>query len=183
MIFKQLDELLDGRKTQTWRLVHSDDIELVVPLPESRIYFKRDGMYCATPADLIDQLVITGVERKGRKLWQVGQDYAIVPKMGKPAIKTHRIRITEIRRKDARLITEDDAVAAGVSDWWEYLALWTSIYDKTAYHQYNFHRRDYTFESNWRKDHGTQWAEYLKRRPAERYQAWALTFALLENAA
>lgn len=81
------------------------------------------------------------------------------------------------------MISNADALAEGVTDWWDYLALWTSIYDAPAfsYRRLDLGREAYETEATWRLDNGSTWYNYLNQRPVERYQAWALTFALVEQ--
>jgi len=45
--------------------------------------------------------------------FKVGQEYAVCPGRGKPAVA--RIRMTDIRRETFRDITEDDAIAEGLA--------------------------------------------------------------------
>lgn len=149
MIFKQIDEILSGRKTQTRRLVKPGhhfqpevayDMEAVGP----------EGVY------------LRGFSKQhpqwSRVHWAIGRTYAVVPKRGWSAVwwvnqlppNSHkllrqsvhkqsraafaeqgwqplRIRITAIRREPLQAITEADALAEGVGSVAEYAALWDSI--------------------------------------------------------
>ena len=143
MIFKQVDEILSGQKTQTRRVVKPGE-----------------GMYEAS-------LALTAA---GNVKWAVGKTYAVVPKRGLPGVwwkmvgtvaLTHngmheyhypsnpdaaaialpvtraelekrgfrplRIRILAIRQERLQDITEDDAKAEGVSSKGEYAKLWNRI--------------------------------------------------------
>ena len=147
MIFKQIDEILSGQKTQTRRVVKPGE-----------------GMYEAS-------LALTAA---GNVKWAVGKTYAVVPKRGKPSVwwkragtvaLTHngmheyhypsnpdaaaialpvtraelekrgfqplRIRILAIRQERLQDITEADAKAEGVADVEAYRALWQAINGKT----------------------------------------------------
>ena len=167
MIFKQVDEILSGQKTQTRRVVKPGE-----------------GMYEAS-------LALTAA---GNVKWAVGKTYAVVPKRGLPGVwwkrvgtvaLTHngmheyhypsnpdaaaialpvtradlekrgfqplRIRIVAIRREHLQDITEADAKAEGVSSKGEYAKLWNRI--------------------NKRK--GTRWSD----NPL----VWALTFEVVKE--
>jgi len=143
VIFKQVDEILSGQKTQTRRVVKPGE-----------------GMYEAS-------LALTAA---GNVKWAVGKTYAVVPKRGLPGVwwkrvgtvaLTHngmheyhypsnpdaaaialpvtraelekrgfrplRIRITAIRQERLQAITEADAKAEGVSSKGEYAKLWNRI--------------------------------------------------------
>ena len=147
MIFKQIDEILSGQKTQTRRVVKPGE-----------------GMYEAS-------LALTAA---GNVKWAVGKTYAVVPKRGLPGVwwkmvgtvaLTHngmheyhypsnpdaaaialpvtraelekrgfqplRIRILAIRQERLQDITEADAKAEGVADVEAYRALWQAINGKT----------------------------------------------------
>ena len=147
MIFKQIDAILSGSKTQTRRVVKPGE-----------------GMYEDTLA----------FAAAGNVKWAVGKTYAVVPKRGLPGVwwkrvgtvaLTHngmheyhypsnpdaaaialpvtraelekrgfqplRIRITAIRQERLQAITEADAKAEGVGSVEEYRALWQAINGKT----------------------------------------------------
>ena len=148
MIFKQIDEILSGQKTQTRRVVKPGE-----------------GMYEAS-------LALTAA---GNVKWAVGKTYAVVPKRGLPGVwwrpvdggvellhehpewpafreglntsratwrlalenlkalgfRPLRIRITAIRQERLQDITEADAKAEGVADVEAYRALWQAINGKT----------------------------------------------------
>lgn len=149
MIFKQIDEILSGQKTQTRRVVK----------PSEFVYRhgnqNPDGIWAIeTVFTLIDNP--EEYEYKDRIKWEVGRTYAVVPKRGKPGARwadtPHgplwgnrdfaamlpeyvwqllRIRITAIRQERLQDITEADAKAEGVGSVEEYRALWESINGKT----------------------------------------------------
>lgn len=104
--------VLDGRKTQTRRIVKPTDI-----------YVKH---------------VVTGeivaVLRNGRQTYTVGKTYSVQPGRGKKSIG--RIRITGIRQEDVREISDADVVAEGfrVSESpsvnrGEFLRTWCAMHD------------------------------------------------------
>ena len=144
MIFKQIDEILTGQKTQT-----------------RRVCKPGEGMYKDTLA----------LSESGAVRWAVGKTYAVVPKRGQPAVwwrnepwlmgyrpaytngpsakhgaahkydretylaadgfRPLRIRITVIRQERLQDITEADAKAEGVADVAAYRELWESINGRT----------------------------------------------------
>jgi hypothetical protein len=100
MIFKQVTEIIDGTKTQTRRLVKPDEHGL-----------KIDGV----------RQVWTS---KGRIKWQIARDYAVQSGRGKPTVMWEpesqgyiplRIRITDIRKERVQDISEQDAIAEGIT--------------------------------------------------------------------
>ena len=105
MIFKQIDEVLSGRKTQTRRLVKAGDFQT----PSGNIVYGESGK-----TTLIPRFV-------------VGKRYAVQPGRAKRGVG--HIRITEIRLEYVYQITEDDAIAEGVNSVEEYRQLWDSIYE------------------------------------------------------
>lgn len=153
MIFRQIDEILNGTKTQTRRVVKP-----------SQFYLYPDdwpgGVYSASDYDADDG----SWSGNARFVYIVGRTYAVVPKRGMPAVwwcnyndygrkvpvyradvkiadrdsyktlggwKPLRIRITAIRREPLQSITEADALAEGVESVEAYRALWESINGKT----------------------------------------------------
>lgn len=100
--FKQdlTDKILKGLKTQTRR-------------PD------KEGDY--GNAD------VTVIYRNGRKLWAIGQVYAIQPGRGKKGVGF--LRIKNIRNEDVRYISREDAIAEGFKNRIEFLQVWISFYD------------------------------------------------------
>lgn len=126
MYFKQIDEIVNGTKTQTRRIVKPGEYMLASTLPDT-LYDDED------PSDYIWQCVYTA---KHRLKWADRRDYAVQPGRGKPGVwwngvaKTWRcekpdvadhslgwqplrIRLLEIRREPLGAISEADAVAEG----------------------------------------------------------------------
>jgi hypothetical protein len=169
MIFKQIDEILEGRKTQTRRVCKPNEYENNPSEP---------------PGDcesvIIETLIPGTTGSVLRTKWQVGRTYAVVPKRGMPAVwwkrdedaelgyltarpypedrpgylahdwQPLRIRITAIRPQTLQDITEAEARAEGVASVAAYRDLWESINGRTP---------------------GARWAD----NPA----VWVLTFELV----
>lgn len=158
MIFQHtIDKVLSGQKTQTRRLVSVNDVELVRPLPQDKMFFQRGETFVAYPAT--ETRPVTGIERNGRRWHYVGQEIAAQPGRGKPAAA--RIRITDIRREDVRHISVEDVWAEGFLSKFEFIQTWVSMHDKPV-----LRYPDWKLTS-------------LSARPADRYDAWALTFELV----
>jgi hypothetical protein len=147
MIFKQIPEILEGRKTQTRRVCKAEE----------------KGM--GTEVHGIIFVSLPKLTKAGwlAAKWQVGRTYAVVPKRGQPAVwwrpdgvfndwvvrsdypdrewpnrtlaengfSEMRIRITAIRREPLQAITEADARAEGVESVEAYRELWERINGKT----------------------------------------------------
>lgn len=159
MIFAHmLDQVLDGSKTQTRRLAK----------PRDEFFLEELG----DPAAVMHR----GVSQY-RLLWQVGKDYAVCPGRGKKQVS--RIRVLDLRHEDVRSISVEDAKAEGwafnplqpyTADpvlW--YLRLWAMMHDKRANVRMGQLLPEY-------------WQAYLTTRPAEHWQAWAITFELVKGA-
>ena len=154
MIFQTqdaIDKILRGEKTQSRRLRKS-----------------TEQVVCDEQGNVI------GVKVNGRWKWRVGQTRAIQPGRGKPSVA--RIRITDIRREDARDISWQDALAEGYANEVDFWMVWTSMHDKE-------YVRGLTEENRYASFVESVWVMGLKQRPAERYQCWALTFELVREGA
>lgn len=179
-IFKPelIDKILAGQKTQTRRPVKPGDM--------------GQWQHC---------LACEWVNRNGRRHWEVGKDYALVPGRGKHSIyarlrfdgtyewqttqpggnggeqwKPMRIRITRIRQEDARDITHADALAEGFQAQHEFLAVWCDFYDGKAHALECFEYND----TDWRQNVVSVDLGRLRQRPDALYQCWALDFELVE---
>lgn len=130
MIFRQIDEIVRGVKTQTRRIVKPEETDQLFALPDYETGTCRiHSVFSATNR-------ITGYGDKKRLKWQVGRDYAVSPGRGKPGVwwntlldgtrewQQHkpegfnkwqplRIIITDIRREPLQDISEEDARAEG----------------------------------------------------------------------
>lgn len=95
-----------------------------------------------------------------RPKYIIGKTYAAQPARGKPAVA--RIRITDIRREDVRAISVEDVWQEGFLSKFEFMQTWVAMHDKPV-----LRYPDWKLSS-------------LSGRPAERYDAWALTFELVQ---
>ena len=157
MIFKQWQQVLDGTKTQTRRLVKPGE-ECRDRITVSKYWISR---FKFMPSEGADLLSWTYMNPK----WQAGRIYAVQPGRGQKAVG--RIRITEIRRERLQDISEEDAQREGwdmsnldllsrydpvtmtkATEW--FCALWDSIHKKP----------------------GTRWTD----NP----EVWVLTFEIVE---
>jgi hypothetical protein len=116
MIFKQLDEVITGQKTQTRCVCKTGEALVQFMKWDSRQAQYIEG-YCVADSD-------------SRYKWVCGRTYAIQPKRGAAGIGK-RIKITAIRQERLHDITEADAAAEGVASVEQYRELWDSINGKT----------------------------------------------------
>jgi hypothetical protein len=116
MIFKQIEQVLSGEKTQTRRVCKPG--EAMVQFME---WVSREGEY-------IEGYCVA--DKTNRRKWVCGRTYAIQSKRGATGIDK-RIKITAIRHERLHDITEADAVAEGVASVEIYKQLWDSINWKT----------------------------------------------------
>lgn len=90
IIFQQIEELLDGRKTQTRRVAKMDervvladgDIYSVADLAADPSFFNRSGDWDFWSSSKIMAVLIPS----GRTKWEVGRCQSIIPKRGRPAL-------------------------------------------------------------------------------------------------
>lgn len=106
-----------------------------------------------------------------RNFYEVGKTYAVQPAPGKPAVA--RICILDIRREDVREISNEDVQAEGFTDYDDFLRVWCSVHDKQIeLPLIPFHETPKIFGAFYRNE--------LTDRPAACYDAWVLTFELVE---
>lgn len=181
MIFQTqnaIDKILKGEKTQTRRIVK--------PTHRNLLGYWSDGTH-----EIISEVYNAG---RDRPLYQIGKTYAVQPGRGKPGVVWYRgdnplwdketrwdvpcdgqnewwtplrIRILAIRREDVRNISEDDARAEGYDNTISFLIAWCTMHDKQAF------PKSITPDRYWRET-------LLAERPADRYDAWALTFEMVK---
>lgn len=156
MIFKQVQQVLDGTKTQTRRPVKEGELGQV-DLPGSRDYMgvwieppnAREREWPLSPPEYLYGRTDL-IQEQYKLKWFVGRTYAVQPGRGKKAVG--RIRITKIRREVLGDISLDDIFAEGIfrvpehKGWYTYkggvdhispltayFTLWDSIYGKGAW--------------------------------------------------
>jgi len=138
MLFKQWQQVLDGTKTQTRRLVQHGDGKLNLG---DELWFMHGvgsnfGSMVQRGKNRTPTVVIRQKYAPYRVKWQVGRTYAVQPGRGKEAVG--RIRLLSIRRERLQDIKTSDIVAEGVSPDESYLGsanryrhpfveLWVSI--------------------------------------------------------
>ena len=113
MIFRQVQEIIEGTKTETRR----------VAKPGDRLVYDDEGYRHFV------------IDKNGRLRWRVGRDYAVVPKRGLPGGilpdgSSLRIRVRSLQPRCLHLINDAGAVAEAVGSVAEYRALWESINKK-----------------------------------------------------
>lgn len=138
MIFKQIDEIVRGSKTQTRRLVGKDQGYGCVKNDDPTMHIGCSAEYRLPEG----YHIIRVYGPTGKLKWETGRDYAVVPGRGKPGVwwrqtgdlphqyayvqpdeetgrvdygyQPLRIRITAIRQERLQDISEEDAIAEGV---------------------------------------------------------------------
>lgn len=137
MIFKQAQEVVDGRKRQTRRPVKPGEYAVI----ESLVGTRKDWRRHWGPIRK-DLRIVEIRDMNGRLKWQVGKTYAAQPGRGKKAIG-RTPPIEAIRRERLQEITPQAAKAEGVKNWYyhhgaimehtyidAFVALWNSLYGK-----------------------------------------------------
>ena len=184
MIFSKhsIDAIVAGRKTQARRIWKP-------------IYFACGASNRGYAARLRPNSTqrITAIETGHRYVAQVGHTYAVQPGRNKagvwwwPELREWfdgggtgvypdgfvplRIRITDIRREDAREISREDALAegfTGVALKYDFLHVWCGMHDKAA--------QGHILETDTDSLLPPMW---LNERPAERYDCVAYTFEVV----
>lgn len=189
---KTWELVLEGKKTQTRRLVKPGDFTSVMWTDEhdkhGRIVPDQPNhgpiVRVEMPYWLAEKSQIQRVMNDRRTVYLVGKEYAVQPGRGKAAVA--RIRITGIRREDVRNISHEDAVAEGFTDRSEFLSIWTGMHDKKAHfweppypnsdlYEYCDSIGNLVTTYDW-----NDISERLESRPAHLYEAWALTFEVVK---
>ena len=112
MIFKQIEQVIGGTKTQT-RRHFSQNSAMEVRGYGDMVSIVKPSLYTQ------DMGVIRAVGNinggKFRTQYRVGKNYAIQPGRGKRGIPTHRIKIDRIRCERLQDIAADDVMPEGIS--------------------------------------------------------------------
>jgi uncharacterized protein YhfF len=175
---KTIDKVLNGTKTATSHLVkqqrgHSLPYEVSRSHRDGTIYLVGDVVYQGAEWDDI----------RIRPRYAVGKDYAIQPGRGQKSVG--RYRITAIERYDVRTITPEQVKAEGFGDKWEFLKVWTSMHDPSV----RFIDCHIDGASPWISAVDDQIIAHtdapladriIAARPAARYDAWYITFEVVE---
>jgi hypothetical protein len=165
MIFQHtIDKVLSGEKTATRRLIKPNEYSIGLTLPMVCYHAEGHG--------------------NDRVKWHVGQSIAVQPGRGKSAVA--RIRIESIERDDdVRDITAEEAKAEGFDGPSRFLEAWTKMHDPSAAFWFDYDIADYHWYVNrkvkWTVGGIEQLTAFLATRPAERYAAWAIKFALVDE--
>lgn len=153
MIFQHtIDKVLSGEKTQTRRIVKPGDVRVCVE----------------SPFGGWQPVKITGIGKYNQSIirWEIGNTYAL--QRGRGVKAEGRIRITGIRREDVRDISEADVKAEGFASYEHFVQTWSYMHDAAACREAD-------------KLKGIHICGAARTRPAERYQAWAITFELVKE--
>jgi hypothetical protein len=138
MIFKQWELVLIGRKTQTRRLYHPDDIAEWTVIGKGRMGFKTSSgrwrYWIGQQLPIIPKRAASMVWYKrhsltGHLLTSVNASMSL-NEMKRAGYTPARINIVELRRERLQSISEEDAVAEGVESVAAYRELWESINGK-----------------------------------------------------
>lgn len=128
MIFKQMDKVKDGSKTQTRRVVKDGERYSVITI-------ERVGEHVGSKHEIIYPSIaqpVSGIHTvytaKGARKWVVGRNYPASPKMYQPAFG--RFAILSLAVERLHDIDEEDAIAEGVASVAEYIDLWQFINEK-----------------------------------------------------
>lgn len=156
MIFKQIDEIRRGMKTQTRRLA----------LPYSTGTGEFPCEYFQYPGGEKAVVRYSPGWKFPRTKWQVGKTYAVVPKRGQTGLTDLRIKITNIRREPLQEIGWNDALAEGI-----HRVSWLpDLPDVAAYYhthalgetERNFHSPQLAYRDLWQsinKQPGVRWED------------------------
>lgn len=166
MIFQYThQQVMDGSKTLTSRIVKPNDNALCIP----------DNSLMALVEGTAGTIKTVYSENGNRLRWQVGRCYAIQP--ARTAKATGRFELLAIKRYDVRDITADEARREGFDNELAFWQVWCSMHDKRAFDYVAIPIRHEVERAR----------EYLKRRldhgmPIDdKFQAWQLAFKLVES--
>lgn len=165
MIFQHTwEKVLSGEKTQTRRLRLPGD--------------KAMGGWIEAPSATSSGIMgdTAYIWRNYNTIYQVGKTYAVQPGRGKKAVA--RIQITGIRSEDVRSLSINDLYAEGFDEYLHFMMTWMQMHDKPAHRYLESEVGDQLYEAIV-GENMTLFENYVDSRPAERYQAWALTFKVV----
>jgi len=180
MIFQHTwEKVLSGQKTQTRRIVKAGDYAKYQFL---LIAFIADGQLSdetrshKNPIEFIerDRKVIYSTDKT-----YAAKTYAVQPARGQKAVG--RIRITSIRREDVRNVSDEDVKAEGFDDPAFFFETWCSMHDP-ALKVYFYDCLHWTIGGVHYEGWTDDLLKVLAERPAKFYDAWVLTFELVEVA-
>lgn len=98
-----------------------------------------------------------------------------------------RLKILRIRAEDVRYISHEDVLAEGFKAHEEFFNVWCTIHDPVALKMHTEISKETVFQiadrlpEAARSSYLLDWSKALNERPDEHYQAWALTFELVEG--
>ena len=131
MIFKQIPDVLDGRKTQTRRLFNDEGWSMVYSVVMvGRGHKKKRVLETLMRFDAVPKDNIYSVySASGALKWRVGSTYAIQPARGQKGVG--KIVIESIKLEKLHDISKQDAIAEGI--WQRPDNCWTtSIWEPSA---------------------------------------------------
>lgn len=172
MIFQHTwEKVLSGEKTQTRRIVKPGD-GFTTPLA-MEVIGRNPGRVIHTVPSYHNPGAnfknIYSVMNGKRIVYEVGNTYAVQPGRTQKAVA--RIRILDIRREDVRSISWEDTQSEGFTNKVMFFNTWLQMHDPSIYEIF----RDYKLPYDGIKTA----SELIDSRPANRYDAWALTFELV----
>src|SRR5690606_27999826 len=134
MIFKQIAEVLSGRKTMTQRIVQDGEMctyscgEVLTRHPSMNVI---DGHLQSAPCPAFQvpegRQIMSVLGKSGRWTVRVGGINGIVPKRGQKGVRY--IRVTSIQQPHVQEMRLLHAIAEGVNRVGEYQRLWDTIND------------------------------------------------------
>jgi hypothetical protein len=166
MIIKDWEKILSGEKTQHRVIVKKGE------------FFEDADPSFDLPAGVYRWL--NNFAATSRTVYAVGKTYAV--QSGSGRIAEGRIRITGIRHdEDVRTISDEDVRAEGYGSLWSFFHAWCEMHDTKAHN--DMFKTPTFVASKWLNDtHLNQgMRDWLKNRPAARYDAWVLSFEVVRG--